>query len=395
MMIKASSSSSSHPPKVKPIYYILFITAVIAIVVVAYSVLLSADHHASSGPAGSGVKADMKPTVLKGPYVDIDHSSVLRRDGGQGTRPAVSASTQLPTTPSSPSSSAVRPITSAPRLHAVTYASHHGRDDRFCRAVESALRYEYPLTILGWQVPWKGLAQKLQAAHAYAQSIPANDLMLFTDAFDVLFTAPPQQIVRTFTDGRYRILFGAECGCWPHIMDSPKVCFETYPRSPTPYRYLNSGTWLANAADAAHMLQEVIEQAGSNFINANDQKLVADMFMAQSHPIALDYRASIFQSMHRTDPPDLPLCHPFEHIKGFKNALTNSTPGIFHFNGGGKAHHLQMEGRAWYKSRDGYADIRQMQDKLITAPSTAGGTLRFGDICGDYLKEQQRKYAKR
>ena len=28
------------------------------------------------------------------------------------------------------------------RLHAVTYASHAGRDDRFCRAVESALRHK-------------------------------------------------------------------------------------------------------------------------------------------------------------------------------------------------------------------------------------------------------------
>jgi hypothetical protein len=37
-----------------------------------------------------------------------------------------------------------------PRLHAVTYATHGGRDDRFCRAVESAIRNDYDLVILGW-----------------------------------------------------------------------------------------------------------------------------------------------------------------------------------------------------------------------------------------------------
>ena len=35
-------------------------------------------------------------------------------------------------------------------LHAVTYASHGGRDDRFCRAIESAVRHEVDLVILGW-----------------------------------------------------------------------------------------------------------------------------------------------------------------------------------------------------------------------------------------------------
>jgi hypothetical protein len=37
-----------------------------------------------------------------------------------------------------------------PTLHAVTYASHGGKDDRFCRAIESAVRHEVDLIILGW-----------------------------------------------------------------------------------------------------------------------------------------------------------------------------------------------------------------------------------------------------
>ena len=41
-------------------------------------------------------------------------------------------------------------ISTAPNLYAVTYASHGGRDDRFCRAIESAIRHEVDLIILGW-----------------------------------------------------------------------------------------------------------------------------------------------------------------------------------------------------------------------------------------------------
>ena len=47
---------------------------------------------------------------------------------------------------------------------ALTYASHKGRDDRFCRAVESAVRENVPWEILGWGVKWEGLSQKLQAS---------------------------------------------------------------------------------------------------------------------------------------------------------------------------------------------------------------------------------------
>lgn len=34
--------------------------------------------------------------------------------------------------------------------------------DRFCRSLESALRHDVPLRVLGWGVPWEGLAQKVR-----------------------------------------------------------------------------------------------------------------------------------------------------------------------------------------------------------------------------------------
>lgn len=84
------------------------------------------------------------------------------------------------------------------RIHAVTYASHGGRDDRFCRAVESAVRHDIDLVILGWGVKWTGLSQKLEAAHSYVKSLPGDDIILFTDAFDVLFTDETESIRKKF-----------------------------------------------------------------------------------------------------------------------------------------------------------------------------------------------------
>jgi hypothetical protein len=176
----------------------------------------------------------------------------------------------------------------------VTYASHRGQDDRFCRAVESAIRNDVKLVILGWNVKWIGLSQKLDAAYSYAKSLPESDIILFTDAFDVLFCDNTETIKRKFINlsqsFNASIIFSAECGCWPHVMEEidavnhgkpskQTTCFIKYPISPTPYRYLNSGMWIGYAKKSAAMLKEVIIRAGHNFATANDQELVANMYI--------------------------------------------------------------------------------------------------------------------
>ena len=54
-------------------------------------------------------------------------------------------------------------------------------------------------------------------------------------------------------------------------------------------------TWntFSRAGAAAAMLGEVIALAGSDFENANDQKLVADMYMAGKHGIRVDFFAGM------------------------------------------------------------------------------------------------------
>lgn len=299
------------------------------------------------------------------------------------------------------------PSAGSSKLHAVTYASHGGRDDRFCRAVESAIRSGVDLVILGWEVEWRGLSQKLEAAHSYAKSLPETDIILFTDAFDVLFADSGASIRSKFlqlaTSLNSRIIFSAECGCWPHIIDDMaiirsgrggnKTCFDTYPRSPTPYRYLNSGTWIGFAKESADMLAQVIVEAGKEFGNANDQKLVADMYMDGRHGIKLDFFNVLFQSMHMTSTP-LPDCNPQFDVEltpdgTWFNKRTNAHPAVFHFNGGGKAHHLEMEGKVWYKRPDENTPEkrRALGAHLLSVPTAVGtgGKLRFDKMCRTYI----------
>ena len=66
-------------------------------------------------------------------------------------------------------------------------------------------------------VKWRGLSQKLEAARSYAQSLPPDDVMLFTDAFDVMFTNTPLHIMNMYyelSSPGADIIFAGECGCW-------------------------------------------------------------------------------------------------------------------------------------------------------------------------------------
>ena len=90
-------------------------------------------------------------------------------------------------------------------------------------------------------------------------------MILFTDAYDVFFNKKPEIILTDFLGfENTKILFSGECGCWPHIVEDPLACFNKYPKSPTPYRYLNSGMWMGYAALASDMLGEIIRSYSYN-----------------------------------------------------------------------------------------------------------------------------------
>ena len=122
--------------------------------------------------------------------------------------------TVTPPTPPAPKPPS-RNDTCAHGIVALTCAPHPGRDDRFCRSLESAIRNGLDLRVLGWGVKWEGLSQKLGAALRAVEELPADCPVVFTDAYDVLFTQGESAMRKAFDDIKADLVFSAECGCWP------------------------------------------------------------------------------------------------------------------------------------------------------------------------------------
>ena len=158
------------------------------------------------------------------------------------------------------------------------------------------------LRVLGWGVKWEGLSQKLAAALAAVDALPADCVVLFTDAYDVLFAASGARMRRDFLALDQPLVFAGECGCWPQVQrDRGKTCRDLYPKSPTPYRYLNSGAWMGRAGVAARFLRRLVDTAGAEgaaFHKLNDQELAAELYFSGEFgpELGLDHYARLFSA---------------------------------------------------------------------------------------------------
>ena len=315
-----------------------------------------------------------------------------RRDGGGHERPVALGSLYDELRERD---NATTTTSSCPDVVALTYASHGGRDDRFCRSLESAIRNGVDLRVLGWGVPWEGLSQKLGAALAAVKALDGECVVMFVDAYDVLF-ADSLDSVRTKFDAIPKpLVFSGECGCWPHVQrDKGVTCRDRYPTSPTPYRYLNSGSWIGRADVASKFLQRLVDDANAvtskAFHKLNDQELAAELYFSGvfKDSLTLDHYASLFLPMHAVrDRTAVPDCDPWPVLREtdgvWRNSLTNPRPSVFHFNGGGKIHHLPMEKRMWWKQcREAFSELnRTVQTRLLFHDRLRS----FDDVCPNHI----------
>jgi len=268
--------------------------------------------------------------------------------------------------------------------------------------LESAVRSRVPIEILGWGEKWKGLWQKLDGSLEKLKSLPDDCIVMFTDGFDVVFTEPLLNIKEKFLRHKTLFLSSAECGCWPQILRGRAACYDDYPESPTLYRYLNSGSWLGYAFHAEKLLDKMVKVAKSvtDNANVNDQELLSDMYASGKHNITIDHYATIFQSLHSTDPPDLEYCHTFEDHMRFnakeniwENTYTKSRPSVFHFNGGGKKHHLELESRLPHAQarKNPPTNVGEIDQQIYSIQiKVANGHKSFEEICPGHLEAMRR-----
>ncbi|MBL0743045.1 glycosyltransferase domain-containing protein [Chryseolinea lacunae] len=122
----------------------------------------------------------------------------------------------------------------------------------------------------------------------YLEDVNSDEIVLFTDGYDSLLMSDEYEIMYKFKQAKTDLLFSAESFCYPD-----KSLAQQYPKTETPYRYLNSGGFIGRAGLIKDFLSDNLADHEDNFQFSN-QYLWTIRYLNNQDLISLDSACEIF-----------------------------------------------------------------------------------------------------
>jgi hypothetical protein len=165
--------------------------------------------------------------------------------------------------------------------------------------IDSCCRYSIEPVILGWNEKWVGYGKKLIAIRNYIKNLPAKEIVIIVDAFDVIFLCGLDEIEYKFNKTSYSFLCGA--------LNLGKLAGKVYnyefnktgvmpPATPYNYSFLNSGTWISSASYAQYLIDELIEKYQMTELSM-DQQLLTALYVQNLYNVNIDWSCEIFHNV--------------------------------------------------------------------------------------------------
>jgi procollagen-lysine,2-oxoglutarate 5-dioxygenase len=216
-------------------------------------------------------------------------------------------------------------------IRVITVATE--KTDGLARLRASAVKHGINLEVLGLDGHWTGGnisrlenpggGQKINFVKQYIKSLDNDTVIIFVDGYDVVFMGPLWAIMEKYKSLKHKVLFTAERTCWPDTSLSKR-----YPHVNSEYKFLNSGTFVAEVGELKKITEEEIN-------NTDDDQLYYSLrFLSNSFDMGLDYECKLFQ-------PTEGCWSDVEYIHEEKEELTNTVfgtkPLVMHGNGSPRA----------------------------------------------------------
>lgn len=172
-----------------------------------------------------------------------------------------------------------------------------------------------------------------------------DDIILFTDGTDAIFTALEEEILMKFRNFNTDLVFSTEIGCWP---DNKLAKFYEIDKK-TPYNYLNSGGFIGKVG----LIKEFLDDDLSTYdeFTWSNQYLWVKRYLKNTNKIKLDKYCEIFCTLYTEDGEKYYRSNfnKFYELKRkwfndnilfennrFYNKITKTWPCHAHFNGSAK-----------------------------------------------------------
>lgn len=188
------------------------------------------------------------------------------------------------------------------------------------------------------EIGWKSKANfgiKLREVHRYLQTptLRPNDVILFTDAYDVALIGTQRDILQRYKQFHSPIVFGGEQYCHP---DADRATQYTTTRG-TPFPYLNSGLFIGRV----WALRKCME--GYSYEDSeDDQRFWTNVYFKHRSLITIDTHAKLFLNCAGLEKKQI-LYNRFKQTLFYSG--TDTRPLLLHANGSDKSYLYSVIGR--------------------------------------------------
>jgi hypothetical protein len=203
--------------------------------------------------------------------------------------------------------------------------------------MESCQRFGIDPVILGWEERWEGTCKKLISICDYIKDLPADEMVLSVDPFDVIFLAGMKEIEDKFRKLDTPFLCGAlklrsfNARIYKYEFNRTSL---PAPENPGGYNFLNAGTWISTAGYASNLLSKMLEFDQLKACDI-DQEVLTAQYVTDRTVLDIDWKCQLFQNIlfsnFVTRRPNL------EDIRfsggRIINRTTDSTPSLLHASG--------------------------------------------------------------
>ena len=224
-------------------------------------------------------------------------------------------------------------------MKVVTVATHSDR--YFDTLLDSAKKNNIELIVLGFGEKWQGLIWKFIKMIDYLKKVDPNEIVLFIDAYDVIFIQDSKSIEEKFLEIKkrkeFKILFGVDSIPTNYLYNYVYNKVFNYKKNKN---RINSGVYMGYAKDIYDVLNNLHKDNTTN--EKNDQILIVNeviknpqyFYIDTKHEIILNIFGDPFTSNVNLKNENIEIVYnnnkPYlKHIK------FNTTPMILHAPGNG------------------------------------------------------------
>lgn len=194
------------------------------------------------------------------------------------------------------------------------------------RFIHSCNNYGLRYKILGLDYEWSGGnmadspggGMKLNLLKEELKNYKKDEIILFSDSYDVIFLSGEKEIMEKYTDYNSDIVFAGERKCWPN--ESIKTIFTGKGK----YKYINSGGFIGKVDTIRKLIDVEFEDT------YDDQYLIHSRYESFKKNILIDEECKIFQTSSN-DTKDLEIMYQKNRLK---NNVYDTYPCHYHGNGG-------------------------------------------------------------